>query len=170
MSKKNIIILVAILLAVIIVFLNFSKKPEPKYTTSEVERGEVLQTVSATGTAEASKKLNLSFINSGRVSEIDVKVGDHIESGAVLAKLDIDQLESQLDQAKANLSSVGSDLNKLLKGATPEDLRLSETAVENAQIALDNANLNLADTKIGTERDIASAQASLNSAQTTLDN
>ncbi len=89
---------------------------------------------------------------------------------AFVAKLDTNQLESQLDQANANLSSANADLNKLLKGATPEDLQLSETAVANAQTALDNANQSLVDTRIGTERDIASAEASLNNAQTTLDN
>jgi len=170
MTRKKIILIAAIFILIIVVFFTFSNKPAPKYTMAQVSRGEILQTVSATGTVEATTNLSLNFVNSGKVQEIDVKVGDRVEEGKQLAKLDTTQLESQLDQAKANLNSANADLKKLLDGATVEDLRLSETAVENAQIALDNAKQNLLDTKISTERDIASSQASLNSAQTTLDN
>lgn len=170
MTKKNIIIIAAVLLVVAIAFLNFSKKPEPKYTTAEVTRGEILQTVSATGAVEAAKKLDLNFVNSGKVQEIDVKVGDHVEEGAIIAKLDTSQLDSQLVQAKASLSSATADLNKLLKGATGEDIRLSETAVENAKTALDNARQSLLDTEASSQNDILSAEASVNSAKTMLSN
>ncbi|MFA6096382.1 MAG: efflux RND transporter periplasmic adaptor subunit [Candidatus Paceibacterota bacterium] len=170
MSKRNIIIAVAVLLIIIIAFFSFSKKPEPKYTTAQVTRGEVLQTVSATGTVEAAKKLDLNFVNSGKVQEINVKVGDHVEQGAIIAKLDTAQLDSQLEQARASLNSATADLNKLIEGATDEDLKLSQTAVENARIALENAQQSLLDAEEGSQNDILSAEASVNSAKTTLAN
>lgn len=170
MTKKNIIIIAAILIAVVIAILNFSKKPETKYTIAQVARGEILQTVSATGTVEAAKKLDLNFVNSGKVQKIDVKVGDHVEEGTIIAKLDTSQLESQLVQAKASLSSATADLNKLMKGATDEDIRLSETAVENAKTALDNTRQNLLDTEASSKNDVLSAEASVDSAKTTLSN
>ncbi|MCK5491046.1 MAG: efflux RND transporter periplasmic adaptor subunit, partial [Candidatus Pacebacteria bacterium] len=51
-----------------------------------------------------------------------------------------------------------------------EDLQISRTAVNNAQIALDSANQNFADVQIGGQRDIDNANSSINSAQVTLDN
>lgn len=170
MTRKKLIIIAAAAIVLIVAVLGLGKKPQPKYTTAEVARGEILQTVSATGTVEAAKKLNLNFVNSGRVQEINVKVGDHVEKDAILAKLDIAQLESQLEQARAGLNSATADLNKLLEGATDEDIRLSETAVDNAKTSLDNAKLSLSDTETSSANDILSAEASLNSAKITLSN
>ncbi len=170
MKKKNIIIILAIIILAGVLISNTMKKPEPKYTTADVIRGEVLQTVSATGAVEAAKKLDLNFVNSGKIKEINVKVGDHVESEDVLAKLDTLLLESQLEQARATLNVAAADINKLMEGATQEDARVSETAVENAKIALENAKQNLEDSKTGAERDIANAMASLDSSKTALNN
>ncbi len=147
----------------------FTKKSEPNYTTVKVVKGEVLQTVSATGMVETETKLDLRFVNSGRIKEINVKVGDHVEEGKILARLDTNQLESQLTRAKASLNAAIANLNKILEGATVEDIRVSETAVENAQIALSNAQINFIDTKASAEKDIANAQASVANAQVALD-
>lgn len=147
---------------------SFTKKPEPKYTTVEVARGEVLQTVSATGTVEAETKLDLRFMNSGKIEEINIKVGDDIKEGEVLAKLDTNQLESQLTKTKAGLNAAIANLNKLLEGATYEDIRVSETAVENAQIAVHSAQINLIDTEASAEKDIANAVASVANTQVAL--
>ncbi|MCK5466729.1 biotin/lipoyl-binding protein, partial [Candidatus Parcubacteria bacterium] len=170
MRKRTIIIIVIIILSIgIYAAYSFTKTPEPRYTTAEVVKGEILQTVSATGAVEAETKLDLRFINLGRIKEINVKVGDSVQEDEVLTKLDTVQLESQLNRSKAGLSAAQANLNKLLEGATIEDIRVSETAVANAQVALNNANQSLLDTKASAVKDIASAEASVNSAQTSLD-
>ena len=170
MRKRTIIIITILIFAIgTYIAYSFTKKPDVKYTTAEVVRGEILQTVSATGTVEAETKLDLRFINSGRIKEINVKVGDSVQEDEVLAKLDTVQLESQFNRSKAGLSAAQANLNKLLEGATTEDIRVSETAVANAQIALSNAEQSLADTRASAVRDVANAEASVSSAQTSLD-
>ena len=169
-SKKAIIILILIIAVGGYAVFSLTKKEGPKYTTAEVVRGEVVQTVSATGRAEAAGSVDLSFVNSGKIKEIDVKVGDKVEKDAVLAKLETAQLESQLAKAKAGLSAAVANLNKLLAGASAEDIRVSETAAGNAEIALDNARRNLTDAETSAEKDIASAEASVASAGVTLNN
>jgi len=171
MRKRTIAIIIIIVLSVgAFVVYGFTKEPDVKYTTVEVARGEILQTVSATGTVEAETKLDLRFMNSGRIKEINVKVGDSVLEDEILAKLDTVQLESQLNRAKAGLSAAQANLNKLLEGATVEDVRVSETAVANAQVASNSAEQSLADTRVGATKDIANAEASVNSAQISLDN
>jgi len=171
MKKRAIAIIIILVLSIgAFVAYSFTKKPEPKYTTAKVVKGEILQTVSATGTIEAEVKLDLRFMNAGRIKEINVKVGDSVQKDDVLGKLDIAQLESQLNKAKAGLSAAQANLNKLLEGATVEDVRISETAVANAQVALNNAEQNLVDTQASSIKDIASAEASVSSAQTSLNN
>ena len=169
MKKKTLIIITIIILSIgVYAAYSFTKTPVPKYTTVEVVRGEILQTVSATGMVEAEMKLDLRFMNSGRIKEINTKVGNSVQEGEVLARLDTVQLESQFNRSKAGLSAAQANLNKLLEGATVEDIRVSETAVANAQVALNNAEQSLADTKASALKDIASAKASVNSAQISL--
>ena len=169
MKKRTIaIIIILILLIGSYAAYSFTKTPAPKYTTAEVVRGEILQTVSATGTVEAETKLDLRFMNSGRIKEINIKVGDSVQADEVLAMLDTIQLEAQLNRSKAGLSAAQANLNKLLEGATIEDVRVSETAVANAQVSLSNAEQSLADTRVSAVKDVASAEASVNSAQTSL--
>lgn len=170
MTKRNIAIIIIVLVVVSVVVFSMTRKSAPKYTTAEVKVGEVLQTVSATGTVEATKKLDLRFVNSGKISEIKIKVGDHLEKGAILAKLDTTQLESQLAKAKASVSAAAASLDKIVKGAMLEDIKVSETAVENAQIALENARSNLANAELNAEKEISKAQASVESAKVALDN
>ena len=170
MKKLLIGIILVILIGGGALAYNFTKKPAPKYTTAEVVKGKILQTVSATGTVEAETKLDLRFMNSGKIKEINVQVGDSVQKNEVLSKLDTAQLESQLNKAKAGLSAAQANLNKLLEGATAEDIRVSETAVANARIALDNAKQSLADTQASAAKDIANAEASVNSARISLNN
>ena len=171
MKKRTIVIIIILVLAVgFYAVYSFTKKPEPKYTTAEVFRDDVVQTVSATGTVEAAVKLDLRFFNSGKISEINVAVGGIVEKDAILAKLNTAQLESQLSKARANLNASKANLNKILEGATIEDIRVSETAVENAQIVLNNAKNNLIDIQNNSVNDISSAEASVSSAQVALDN
>jgi len=170
MKKLLIGIILVILIGGGALAYNFTKKPAPKYTTAEVVKGKILQTVSATGTVEAETKLDLRFMNSGKIKEINVQVGDSVQKNEVLSRLDTAQLESQLNKAKAGLSAAQANLNKLLEGATAEDIRVSETAVANARIALDNAKQSLADTQASAAKDIANAEASVNSARISLNN
>jgi len=171
MKKRNLVIILILVITIgSYAAFSFTKKEGPKYTTAKVVKSEVVQTVSATGTVEAAESVDLSFVNSGKIKEINVEVGDQVEKDAVLAKLDIAQLESQLAKAKAGLSAAVANLNKLLAGASAEDIRVSETAVENAEIALANARQNLADVQASAEKDIASAEASVTSAQVSLNN
>ncbi len=171
MKKKNIIIIITLILAIGgYVAYSFTKKPQVNYTTAKVERGEVLQTVSATGAVEAATKLDLRFVNSGKIEKINVKVGDHIEQDMVLAKLDTTQLESQLNRSNASLKAAQANYNKLISGATSEDIKVSETAADNAQIALNTAKQSLIDAQAGANKDIVGAEASVSSAEVALSN
>ncbi len=171
MKKRTIIIILTLLLIVgSYGVYSFTREPEIKYTTAKVERDEVIQTVSATGTVKAAIKLDLRFLNSGKISEINVEVGDNVKKDVILAKLDTVQLESQLSRVRASLNASKANLNKILEGATIEDIRVSETAVENAQINLDNVKNNLVDIQNNSANDISNAEASVNSAQVALDN
>ncbi|MFF5230480.1 efflux RND transporter periplasmic adaptor subunit [Dactylosporangium sp. NPDC000521] len=109
-----------------------------------VTQGTVSQTVSASGSVASSATANANFTSSGTVTEVDVKVGDVVTKGQVLAKIDPTAANASLSTAKANLTA--------------------------AKAALTRAENNNADdaTIASAEAQVATAQANVTSAQTTV--
>lgn len=171
MSKKNKIIIVAIaILCGGYAYFASTKKAPLNYTSAKVQRGDVVQTVSATGAVEAAKKIDLNFMSSEKIKEVNVKVGDAVKEGAVLAKLDASKLDAQLAQSQSALLAAQASLQTVLDGSSNEEVKVAATAVENAEIALRSAKQSLEDTKASTERDIRSAESSVEGARVTLRN
>ncbi|MDD3170287.1 MAG: efflux RND transporter periplasmic adaptor subunit [Candidatus Paceibacterota bacterium] len=140
MSKKSIIILIVIFLVVIVgVFQIFGKSKTPRYETVKVERGNLAQTVDATGKIDSAQNLSLHFEAMGRVSKIYVKEGEEVKTGQWLANLSLTELNSAVAQAEATL-------NQKLAGATDEQIAVAQKQVDSAQITLDQANKTLQDT------------------------
>ena len=87
--KKKIIWTIVILALVAGGFFIFKgKKPKTTYTTIETKRGDLAQTVSVTGKLKAQEESELAFKVSGIVEKVNYKIGDRVEKGDVLAKLD----------------------------------------------------------------------------------
>ena len=80
----------------------------------------------------------LSFQSSGNVAEMPAAVGDRVDSGKLLARLDTRQLELQLAQADANLAAAHAKLSQLKRGPTADDLAAAQQNLTSAQAAYDN--------------------------------
>jgi len=80
--------------------------------TTTVARGVVQSTVSGTGNLEPISQLDLGFKTSGTVSAIDVKQGQEVGQGQLLATLNPESAEVTLEQAKAALQSAEASLAK----------------------------------------------------------
>src|SRR3954447_22271984 len=87
--------------------------------TVAVQRGDVTAQVSASGNITLPTQNNLAFTASGTVTEVDVKVGDQVTAGQVLAKVDPTEANQQLASAQAQLTTAQAQLTKLQQGQTP---------------------------------------------------
>ena len=145
--KKLIGFLIIIVIAAVFIYQFFLKEAEPEFTLATVARGDVTQEVSETGQVKKGDKIELSFRSGGVIEEIYVEMGGEVKAGDVLAKLEKDQLNIQLTEAQANLELYQAQLSKLLAGATPEEVQIGQTAVNNTQVALDVALQALEDIK-----------------------
>lgn len=145
-----------------------SNTASSSFTTSRVQRGTITDAVTGTGPIAASQAVPLNFKNSGKVAEIDVKVGDKVKAGQVLAKLDETDLRSQLDQAKANLANAQANYNKLVQGATPQAVASAQASVDSANTQLANAQRGLAGAHDVTAKDLAAQQQAVSDAQKSL--
>ncbi len=68
-----------------------------------------------------------------RVAEVLVEEGEQVEEGEALARLDTRDLDLQVAQAEAALAQAQADLDKLLEGATPEEIAEAEAQIARAQ-------------------------------------
>jgi len=85
----------------------------------------------------------------GRLTEIAVKRGDHVDAGAVLFALDATTATADLEQAKADLAEAEHKLADLRTGQRPEELAIIE-----AQLAAANASLMLSEPRVKRRRQL----------------
>ena len=153
-TKKWISWVIFLLLVAFTVFLYLrSKKPVTTYTTSDVSRGTLAQTVSVTGDLVADEEITLNFEIGGRVSNVYVKKSDAVAAGDQIATLTDATLQKQLDQAKAAL-------DQAIAGAGSNNDSLRE-----AKVNRDNADNTLTQTKQLNDQNIKAAERAVQNAQ-----
>jgi multidrug efflux pump subunit AcrA (membrane-fusion protein) len=88
-----------------------SKQTPVTYTSSAVTVGNLSTTISATGPISAHATYALNFSNSGQISEINVKIGQHVTSGQVLAELYINNNTSRVADLTAPAAATVASIN-----------------------------------------------------------
>lgn len=123
MTRKKKIIWIIIILAIVAggYYYFKSRKPKIEYTTADVVRGTLAQTVSSNGTFNPDRQYELAFKTSGTVIAMNVDVGDEVKEGELLAELDKGSLLSKLAEAKAEVKVQQETLDNLTKhkGSVP---------------------------------------------------
>jgi HlyD family secretion protein len=107
-SNKKWLIIGLIVVVIIIVGLAIKKGQGEKATRVAVEKVElrtITETVSANGKIQPAKDIKISPYISGEVIELNVKEGDFVHKGDMLAKIDPQIYVSNYDRAQAALKS-----------------------------------------------------------------
>lgn len=129
-----------------------NQKSTTVYTTAKVTKGNLTQTVSATGSVESATDINLNFKITGRLNYLGVKAGDLVKTGQVLARLEAANASSQVANSQAAVAVAQANLDKVLAGASSQDISVSEKSVESAEATLTAKNNNL--TNLEATRDL----------------
>ena len=98
-------------LAALAICASCSKEQKTSFTTAKVERGNIQNSITATGTIEPVTSVTVGTQVSGIVSKLYVDYNSVVRKGQVIAELDKTNLISELNTAKANQSSAQSTLN-----------------------------------------------------------
>jgi HlyD family secretion protein len=77
----------------------------PRYETETVARGNLVVTVSATGTLEPTNQVEVGSELSGLVEAVFVDDNDRVKAGQELARLDVSKLHDQIARSEAALAS-----------------------------------------------------------------
>src|ERR1035437_10188964 len=162
MIKKKILIIIAAVLVIGIVALvalkPFSKKEAVvSFNTVKVEKGDISNTVTATGTIQALKTVNVGTQVSGIILHIYVDFNDHVKQGQMLAKLDETPLRTQLDQSQSAVDQAQSQLH--FQEATYNRLKvlydkklIAQNDYDQALYNYENSKASLANAKSGLDR------------------
>jgi len=147
MKKKRLFIallIVAILTVTLWVLLSNSKKQVVSLETSVVEKGNIINTVTATGTVEPIDKVDVGTQVSGVINTIYVDFNSTVKKGQLLAEIDKSTLKARLLQSQADLASAQNELtyqeqnyNRTKK--LYETSMVSEVDYETAQYKYNNA-------------------------------
>jgi HlyD family secretion protein len=165
--------------------------PEIQVVTSPITRGDIVDTVGASGTLQAVTTVQVGSQVSGNISFLGADFNSIVKKGQVIARLDPSLFDAQLQQARANLQQTRANLAKAqsdlerakvqLVDAQQKYTRSKELAakqllpqsdLDSAKIAVDTAQAGLASqqaTVAQTQAAVSQSQASVNQNQVNLD-
>ena len=121
---------IVLLLLIAFVYVRSHAKTQSPYQTQALSRGDLVATIGASGSVRANQSATLTWQTTGTVDQVNVKVGDQVNKGDVLASLLQTSLPQNVILAQADLVSAQQALTNLLD---------SDTARANAWIALRDA-------------------------------
>lgn len=82
----------------------------PQYMTARIERGNLRNTVTATGALQAVTTVQVGSQASGSISALYADFNSVVKKGQVIAQLDPSTAKAQVDQARANLEQARASL------------------------------------------------------------
>lgn len=142
------IVAIVCILGILLATVWFVKKRKPaeknQYRTQKVDRGDVLMTVTATGTLSAVTTVQVGSQVSGVISQLYADFNSHVKKGQLLAELDPTPFQAQVEQRAADLTKAQVDLR-------------------NTQITL-NRQQRLVDQGLAAQADLDSAKAAYDAA------
>src|SRR5712692_4196884 len=150
MNKKLLWVLIVLAAAIGIFFLIGSRgKPEAKYRTATVDKGDITQTVTATGALSAVTTVKVGSQVSGIISKLYVDFNSKVKKGDLLAELDPTPFQEKVN-------------------ATQASLQKAEVDMRNAKIALDRQRALKAE-GLAPQADFDAAQANYDAARASVD-
>ncbi len=129
--------------------------------TETVKRGDLIETVSATGsvTAQTGAQVKIGSQITGRIKKLNADVGSQVKAGQIIAELDLPDVQAQLDQAKANLAGAKTKQAQQASGVGMQQTQIN-SAILQAEAGRNSALARLRS---------AQAASNLQSAQTPTD-
>ncbi len=131
LGKKYVISAIVVLVIIVVILIMTSRGGAATFQSATASVGNVIETVSVTGTVSPLSSADLAFEKSGVISRIYVSVGQMVNAGDPIVSLDSASDEANLESAEATLADM-----------TPSPASLDEPSVSSAATSLSNANTN----------------------------
>lgn len=137
------------------------KAPVYKYATEAAVKTTISVSVTGSGQVSELNSIDLKPLTSGVLTAMNVKKGDQVKTGQVIATIDQRSALASIAQARASLANAQANYDTLKAGATAEDIRISQNSVTQAENSYNNALLSQQNTINSTASNIAQLQSAL---------
>jgi RND family efflux transporter MFP subunit len=138
---KNLIIVGIVIIAIAsagLWYFLFGRNAPLALFSVEAINGNITEKVNLTGQVKASQGVDMAFETQGRIVGNYVKVGDKIYAGQTMAILDQDSAMASLTIAKGALAQAQANYEKLLVGATVQNVQTVQDSINSAKQNLTN--------------------------------
>lgn len=108
-------------------------------TVTVVSKDLVVQ-IKATGVVQAVQKINLSPKSEGKIVQLYVQEGDQVRQGKLVARMDSQRLQAQMNQYKGVLAKAQAELAQKRAGSRPEEIAEASARVATAQANIAEAS------------------------------
>jgi len=144
-SKKKKIIIIASILAVIVIgavlFVVNKGDKKLEVETIKVDRQTVNETLDTTGTLSAGAQDEFTLPNGVKVTSLNVKEGDKVKAGDVIATFDITSLNDSVAQKKSAYDQALAAYNKAVADSNGSGGKLAELKKQISEIEKEIAEL-----------------------------
>ena len=145
--------------------------PEPVVTTQPFTRGDIVDAVSATGTLEAVETVEVGTQVSGVVRDLSADFNSIVRKGQVIARLDPQLIQTQIEQQSANVQRAEADLERLKVAQADAEQKLDRARQLFDRNLIPRTDLDAASVDVDSARaQVKSSQASLVQARAQLNN
>lgn len=171
---KKLILIVLVLVAVGVgagVYTMRRNQQEPTVSTMPLTRGDVVDTVGATGTLEAVETVDVGTQVSGVVQQLFADFNSIVRKGQIIAKLDPSLIQTQIEQQTANVIRAEADLQRLRVNLADAEQKLSRARQMAEKNLIPRTELETAEVNVkSAEAQIKSSEAALTQAKAQLNN
>ena len=153
-TRRGRVLLLIILIAVLgaIVAWTLRKPAAPALATTPVSRGDIEQTVEATGVIDAYKLVSVGAQASGQIKSLKVQLGDSVKQGDLIAEIDATTQQNQVLNAQATLDQVKAQRSVQQASLREAELEFARQQQMLAAEATSRAEYDAADAKLKTAR------------------
>jgi HlyD family secretion protein len=127
----------------------------PQFVTASVTRGDIIETVEATGALEAVTTVQVGTQVSGTIKTLNADYNSRVRKGQVVAELEPSLFQTQVDQARATVTRLEADVER------------ARVDVDDAGVKLRRAN-ELWDKQLIARTDLETAEATARQAEAAL--
>jgi len=172
MSKKKILLIalvVIVLAGVVIGSIVHSRGSVTKVATGKVERQDLVSVVNGTGQIKPKTYVNVGATAFGRITKLNVKEGDHVKAGAILATVENVQPTATVSAQQAAIDSSRTDVNSMVAAERTAEANIAQSKADLEQKKLDFGRAEqLYNEKLIAKQDFDAKKASYDMAVATL--
>ncbi|MDO4632158.1 MAG: efflux RND transporter periplasmic adaptor subunit [Corynebacterium sp.] len=191
LSKRKIFFIAAVVIVILallsaILYALFGGPKAITLASSDyqtLEKRDNAQRVAISGNIEAQKTLTLSTRLTGPVTQLNVKVGDRVQTDQLVANLDVSDIEAELAKSQAQAAANDAtaiaqiqgaerqynQFKELLDNGMNQEINSAQATLRNAETAYDQANRNFQLESVlrgnGKQQEIAAEQAKIEAAR-----